>query len=223
MTVHLQRELDGLRKLLSDLTAAVMKNTEQALLAYDRLDVNQASLVIEADRAIDLEEVRVEEECLKILALHEPKADDLRFVFEVSKINHELERIGDLAANIAGAVMELANAEKITVDLDIPALAERSQRLVEQSIEAMVELDVEKARSAWMSDEEIDQQHRDVNQQIKAALAEHPQHGAALLSLRSIAACLERIADHGANIAKAVIYMATGEIVRHRSQEFRVQ
>lgn len=223
MAVHFMRELDNLKKLSLTMAAMVEENLRLAVNSAIERDEPLARKVIEADHDIDRQEVAVEEECLKILALYQPVAHDLRFVVAMIKINHDLERIGDLAVNIGERAILLARRPPVTRDYHIQDLAETALRMVSRSLDALINQDAKLAREIWLSDDEADQRNRDLLEAVEEDLARNPSELHSLLALTSISRTLERIADHATNIAKDVIYMIEGDIVRHRSRFLRAQ
>ncbi|MCO5044719.1 MAG: phosphate signaling complex protein PhoU [Kiritimatiellae bacterium] len=221
MPVHLVREIDKLKQMMLSLAAMVEDNMRFAVKAVAERDPNLAQKVIARDHEIDRVEVEVEEECLKIFALHQPVANDLRFIVAILKINHDLERIGDLAVNIAERAEEMSRFRQPAMRTDLLIMADVVQNMVSESIDAMINRDLKQARDIWLADDEIDARNRAIHQDVGREIGEHPEHYETLLCLLSVSRNLERIADHATSIAKDVIYMIEGEIVRHRSREFR--
>lgn len=216
MSLHLQREMDKLKKKVLSLGALVEENLRRAVESVINRDAPLAVRVVEADHEIDMMEVDVEEECLKILALYQPVANDLRFIIAIVKINHDLERIGDLAAQIAESVQPLTQEAPRELPFDFPSMSEKVQRIVKLALDALVDLDSTMAREAWAADKEVDAIHRTTYNTLKAEVRAHPESIDSLIHCLGISRAFERMADHAANIAKDVIYMAEGEIVRHR-------
>jgi phosphate transport system protein len=216
MSVHLHRAIEGLKQRILGLSALVEESLSKALRAVEARDALLAQEVIDGDRRVDLMEVEVEEECLKILALHQPVATDLRFIVAVLKINNDLERIGDLAVNMASRARKLS---KITtpdlVRIDFQGMEQHAQMLLRKSLEALVNVDRELATWVCRSDESVDEANRGVYRQVIEALRAHPEDVERLILLLSVSRNLERIGDHATNIAEDVLYMIGGEIVRH--------
>jgi phosphate transport system protein len=176
--------------------------------------------VIEKDLEIDHSEVEVEEECLRILALHQPVAIDLRFIVAALKLNNDLERIGDLAVNIAERALFLSRVTPPVIPFDFNEMAQRTRDMLKQSLDALVNMDIELARRVCAEDDEVDRINREMYVHVKQAIRQHPHHLEALVHLLSVSRHLERIADHTTNIAEDVIYMIEGEIVRHKTEDF---
>lgn len=216
MSVHLKKEVDKLKKILLKVCAFVEENFQKAVTAVRERDAELARAVIASDKFVDMQEVEVEEECLKILALHQPVAIDLRYVVAVLKLNNDLERISDLAVNISEHAVELARIRKIPVAYDFDAMAKKVRDMLRKSIESLINLNAPLAREVLASDDEIDNLNREMFDFVHQAAQEKPAEIAILLRLLSVSRCLERIADYTTNIAEDVIYMIEGRIIRHQ-------
>jgi phosphate transport system protein len=216
MERHLQRELERLKKKILSLGAMVEESVRLAIEAHEKRDGNLANKVIDSDRAIDEIEVEVEEECLKILALHQPVAVDLRFLSAVIKINNDLERIGDEAVNIAERVEGVSKMEPISAPFDFTLMAEKTEAMLKQSLDALVNLDVDIAYKVRIQDDEVDKIDGNNCDIIEGSMAKEPERLSYLINMLFISRHLERIADHATNIAEEVIYMIEGEITRHQ-------
>lgn len=221
MPKHLQREIENLKKKLLSLGARVENAVRQATLSIEERDERMARKTIDEDISIDDMEVEIEEDCLKILALHQPVAIDLRFIIAVLKINNDLERIGDLAVNIAERAVFLATQPKPDILFDFLGMAKNAQMMLKKSIDALVNLSVELAKEVCASDDEIDAMNRQMYLKVQEAIRNHPEQMESLIHLLSVSRHLERIADHTTNIAEDVIYMIEGEIVRHKTEEYK--
>jgi phosphate transport system protein len=214
---HLEREIDRLKRKILALGALVEDNLRLAFQAIDERDADKGHRVVAADILIDDQEVEVEEECLKILALYQPVASDLRFLVAVIKINSELERIGDLASNIGDRAISLAREHPVPVPGGFAALAERTGTILEKALDALVRQDAVAARRVLSADDEIDALYRDLIGDLKDVLRAYPEHMDAVVLLFHVARYLERLADHATNIAEDVLYMVEGEIHRHQT------
>lgn len=219
MTRHLQTELVSIRKRILSLGALVEENLRMAVDSIEQRDAKTAAEAIKSDRKVDEIEVEVEEECLKILALHQPVAVDLRFLAAVIKINNDLERIGDEAVNIAERVVYLASRPPLVPDIEYVTMAEKTQNMLKGSLDALVNLDVDLAYKVILTDEEVDVLNRDIIAEVIETIRKNPEHVDSLVCYISIARYLERIADHATNICEEVIYMIEGEISRHQYYE----
>jgi len=218
MSVHLQREIDKLKKAIVLLGAAVEKNLAAAMTAVINRDPALARQIHESDDAIDRREVDIEEECLKVLALHQPVAIDLRFIVAVLKINSDLERIGDEAVNIASRALRIQSAPMQEPGIDLAGLSGRVQAMVKKSLDALVNMNPAGAEEVRRSDDDIDDTVRRHFDKTKEEIGRHPERVDALIEYLRIGRHLERIADHATNIAEDVIYMTRGEIVRHHPE-----
>ena len=218
-----QREVNKLKHQILALGAAVEENLRLAVQSVLQRDPVLAQRVIAADAPIDLTEVDVEEECLKILALHQPVAHYLRYLIAILKINHDLERIGDMAVNIAERTVAMNGSLPIELPIDLEGMSHRVQHMLASSLDAMVEFDAELATRVWLSDDEVDDQHRLNYERLAERLRQHPEEVNRLFSLLTVSRNLERIADHAASIAKDIIYMVEGRIVRHQSRVFKAR
>jgi len=215
MAKQLPRQIDGLKQKILFVGTLVEEAIAKAISALINRDRGLANSVIEADAEIDRMEVDVEEECLKILALYQPLAADLRFVVAVLKINNDLERMGDLAKNVAKRVVFLAGCERFDLPIDFRGMATRVQSMVKQSLDALVSSDPVLAQCVRKADDEVDALRKTIEKQIEQQIADHSDRTKQLLALSSVARHLERIADMATNVAEDVIYMVEGEIVRH--------
>jgi phosphate transport system protein len=218
MTLQFAEEIEKLKKMILELGARVEANLNRAVQSLERKDVRLADEVIQLDDEIDRAEVVLEEECLKILALHQPVAIDLRFIVSCLKINNDLERIGDLAVNIAERAQLLAREDTIpAISMDLAGMAEKTQDMLRRSLDALVNMDSGVAESVRDSDDEVDDMNRQMYDEVKQGIKSDPEHVNALIHYLSASRQLERIADHATNIAKDIIYMIDGKIVRHRA------
>lgn len=224
MPVHLMRETERLKKIVLSLAAEVENNLRNAVRSVIERDQALAYRTIENDHNIDVHEVEVEEECLKILALHQPVAHDLRYIVAMLKINRDLERIGDLAVSIAERAIQMISKPKPQSTFDLERMCEMCQLMVKNSLDSMINRDVEAARKVWLSgDDQIDGMMAGAFEKVESEIREHPDNTEALMNILSVSRSLERISDHATNIAKDTIYMVEGEIVRHRKRKFLAQ
>jgi len=216
MPKHFHRELEKLKKRILSLGAMVEKRVYMATKSIENKDSNLADKIINSDYEIDEMEVDIEEECLKILALYQPVAVDLRFITAVIKINNDLERIADEAVNIARGVKYIAKGKKLHFDFDFYSMAEKTEAMLKKSLDALVNLDVDLAFKVCILDDEVDKINAEAHRIVKDAIKDNPDHVESFINLLLISRHLERIADHATNIAEEVIYLIEGEIVRHR-------
>jgi len=213
----LEHELDRLKKQLLTLTAEVEESVQKATRALAKRDTVLAQKVVAGDERIDTLEVELEEECLKILALHQPVAIDLRLIVVILKMNNDLERIADLAVNIAERAIALAQETQIKPPFDIDAMAQQVLQMLEKSLNALVDADVGKAREVLVLDDTVDAFHRDNYQRIKDRLRDAVEETDPVFNYLAVSRHLERIADLATNIAEDVIYLRSGAIIRHKT------
>ena len=216
MAKHLEKELEKLKKRILALGALVEDRVRMALRAIESRDAQLAKEVVKMDYEIDETEVEVEEECLKILALHQPVAIDLRFLIAAIKINNDLERIGDEAVNIAERVVYMAARPSLSASFDYRVMSEKTRAMLTSSLDALVNLDIDLAYKVRLQDDEVDEINLEINEKVREAISENPTHAGYLINLLFISRHLERIADHATNIAEDVIYMIEGVIQRHK-------
>jgi phosphate transport system protein len=220
MSQVLQKELDRLKRMILALSASVEEAVSRSVRAVERRDPAAAQQVIDSDRLLDLTEVDIEEECLKVLALHQPVASDLRFIIAVLKINGDLERIGDLAVNIAERAVFLADRQPLpTPPIDLSVMAAKAKTMLAKSLEALINLDAQLASQIGALDDEVDDMNRANFARIQEAILANPDHIGLLIQYLSISRYLERIADHASNIAEDVVYLIEGSIIRHKGSE----
>lgn len=219
MTIRLQKELERLKKRILSLGTMVEERVRMAIQALELRDANLAEKIVRSDYEIDEFEVEVEEECLKILALHQPVAVDLRFIIAAIKINNDLERIADEAVNIAERVQIIAKRERLDIPFDYTMMAENTSSMLEKSLDALVNRDDALALIVLKLDDEIDDMKNYAYDVVKRAIGEYPDRVGYLINLLLMCRHLERIADHATNIAEEVVYMVQGQIVRHGNVE----
>jgi len=215
MSKHLQRDLEILKKEILTIGAMVEESMNRALQSLMDRRVDLAEEVILGDREIDLKEIQIEEECLKILALHQPVAADLRFIIVVLKVNNDLERIGDLAQNIAERAAFLSRNEPIDVPGDFMAMIEKVRGMVSRSLDSLVNRDTKTAREVCREDIEVDDAHRKMYAALQAGMEADASTIKRAVNTLSVSKNLERIADYATNIAEDVVFMVDGEMIRH--------
>ena len=211
MPKHLQRKIQLVKQKIVFVGSMVERAVATAVAALIERDETLAAKALEEHAQIDRIEVNVEEDCLKILALDQPVAADLRFVVAVLKINNDLERMGDLAVNIAKRVLYLAKVDRLDVPDDFCGMAARAQDMVKRSLDALVRGDSGLAHRVRQDDDELDAMRRTVHEKIRAAIRERPQQTETLMKLYSIAKHLARLGDMATNVANDVIYMVGPE------------
>jgi phosphate transport system protein len=215
MSVLLSREITSLKKKILQMTALVEESVRKAISAVRNKNEALAEEVIQNDDHIDLVENELEEECLKILALHQPVAIDLRYVVVCMKINNDLERIGDLAVNIAERAKAISGDEDEFMPESISRMIDASIAMLKKSLDAFIEMDTNLAREISHMDDIVDELNRNMYQEIKQLIIKEPKRTGYLLHILGVSRQLERIGDYAVNISEDVIYMIEGKIVRH--------
>ncbi len=211
----LQKELGQLEKQLLSLTAVVEENVQMSVKALAERDVPLAERMIKADEEVNRLEVNLEEECLKILALHQPVANDLRMIIAILKINNTLERIADQAVNISERALAVARSPIITCPLNLDGMAKKVISMLEKALDSLVNADLQLAQTVLDLDDEVDDLHSTNYQLFKDYIRQNPAAIDTVLNFLTVSRHLERIADLATNIAEDVIYLNEGRIVRH--------
>ena len=220
MSIHIRREIAALKKEILSLGAAVEEILYKAMKSLEERDKSLAEQVMKEDGAIDQMEVEIEEDCLKVLALHQPVAGDLRLIIAILKINNDLERVGDLAVNIAERSAFLATREKIEIPPDFTNMSEISKDMLKKSLDALVMEDSAMAHKVCGMDDAVDTINREMYMLIQDEIKKDPSKMESLIHLLSVSRHLERIADLATNVAEDVIYMIDGQIVRHQAENY---
>ena len=219
MTKHIERQIALLKERILRLGTLVEEAISKSITALINRDVSLAQRVMASDDEIDRMEVEVEEECLKVLALYQPVAADLRLVVAVLKINNDLERMGYLAKNIAKRVSQLAAGMPCELPPEIRVMATQAQDMVKQCLDAVVNGDPALARQVREEDDAVDEARQRIQRRVMQGIKENPENVESLLRINSVSKHIERIADMATNIAEDVVYMVEGDIVRHRASD----
>jgi phosphate transport system protein len=220
MTKLLERELQGLRSSLVEQFGIVEQMIQHSVRSLMERNSDLADEVIQGDEDIDAREIRIEEECLKLLALHQPLATDMRWLVTVVKTNSELERMADLACNIAERAKSLDLYPLYPVPAEIEEMVAISTKMVKDALDAFVEHDPKKAVQVIHEDDRMDSLNRTVIQQIQDTMRQSPEDVDPALHCFSASRHLERISDLATNIAEDVIYLVDGNIVRHQHDTY---
>lgn len=215
MAKHFQKELEKIKKMILSLGAMAEERVRWASQAIESTDPEIANRIIQSDYEIDEMEVEIEEECLKVMALHQPVAIDLRFLIAVIKINNDLERIADEAVNIAERLITMTKQGSSKFFFDYTPMVEKVESMLKTSLDALVNMDEDRAFNVVVLDDEVDEIHREAYRYIRELMKTESDHIVYLINLYLISRHLERIADHTTNIAEEVIYLIEGEIIRH--------
>jgi phosphate transport system protein len=215
MAKHLHRDLELLTREILAMGSLVEEAMRDALEALFERRMEAAQRAIDGDDRIDQKEIEIEEECLKVLALHQPVAADLRFIVSVLKVNNDLERIADNAQNIASRAKSFVKERVSEPPPEIRVLAEKARGMVTRSLDALVKRDAETARAVCQDDVEIDRIHKNMFITMQERMKKDPRSISAGIGILSVSRYLERIADLATNIAEDVVFMVEGEIIRH--------
>ncbi len=218
MPVHLRRDLDKLKRKMLSFGAAVEENAQLSIKALRDFDTSIAQRVIDRDEDINRDEVEIEEECLKILALHQPVAVDLRFVVTVLKVNSDLERIADFSVNDSKRVRTLAKHPKVALPRELMQIAEKAVAMVNAALDCLVDQDAVRARGVCAADDAVDDLQRKLYDIILDEIRKDPDNAAQWMQVFSMVRYFERMGDYATNIAEDVIYLVEGEVIRHKEQ-----
>jgi phosphate transport system protein len=216
MSMHLQRDLEALEQNLLNQSSVVEHMVFRACQSLRELRADIVQEVLASEETVNYREVEIEEECLKILALHQPVARDLRRVATVLKINSDLERIADLAVNIGERTHSLMLYPDFQMPANLDKMAEAAIAMVRDALDAFVRLDVEAAREVCLRDDRVDELNRKVISDVQSLIEANPSEIEPAFHFYSASRHVERIADHATNIAEDVIYLVVGEIARHK-------
>lgn len=215
MQRHWHEELLALKKKILEMGALVESQVQGALRALIEKDTVLAQQIIDNDRMVNGLDVQIDEECLRLLALHQPAARDLRFVTTAMKISTDLERMSDLAENICERAIELHDEPQLKPYIDIPRMAEWALLMIKEALDAFVNADVSLARKVIQNDDFVDDLTEQLFRELVSFMIENPQTITRAIRLAFISKYIERIADHATNVAELVVYMVEGKIIRH--------
>jgi phosphate transport system protein len=219
METHFQQELNKLKGSLLQMAGLAERAISNAVEALVKRDTSLAEKTIAEDEKINQMELRVDDMCLKLLALHQPMAADLRFITSAMRINTELERIGDQAVNIAERVISLNQEPQLKPYIDIPRMAEITQSMVKDVLDAFVNGDAKLARSVCERDDQVDGLNDQVFRELLTYMMADSKTITRSVHLIIVSRCLERIADHATNIAEGVIFMVKALVIKHHADE----
>lgn len=217
METHFQQELNKLKENLLKMAGLAEQAISNAVEALVQRNTSLAEKAIKEDEKINQMEILIDEWCLKLLALHQPLAADLRFITSAMRINIELERIGDLAVNIAERVIFLNQEPQLKPYIDIPRMAEITQAMVKDVLDAFVNGDTNLARAVCERDDQVDALNDQVFRELLTYMMADPKTITRAVHLIIVSRCLERIADHTTNIAEGVIFMVKALVIKHRA------
>ncbi|HXC65977.1 MAG TPA: phosphate signaling complex protein PhoU [Nitrospiraceae bacterium] len=212
---HFDEELADLKSKLLRMAGLAEDQIDKALTALVTRDSGLAREVIERDHQVNTLDVEIDEECIRLLALHQPAARDLRLVTTAMKISTELERISDLAENISERAIELNEEPQLKPYIDIPMMGKMARAMVKESIDGFVKDDSTIARKVLTNDDFVDDLMEQIFRELLSFMIEDTRTITRAIRLSFIAKYLERIADHATNIAELVVYLVEGKIIRH--------
>lgn len=212
---HFDDELQSLKEQILRMGGLAEEQVQGALRALVERDSDLARQVIENDRQVNTLDVAVDEDCLRLLALQQPTARDLRFITTAMKISTELERISDLSENICERAIELNEEPQLKPYIDIPRMANWALKMVKDALDAFVNHDAELARKVCRDDDFVDDLTHQLFRELLSFMLENPQTITRAIRITFIAKYLERIADHATNVAELVVYLVEGKIIRH--------
>ena len=215
MQRHFHEELEALKQTLLAMGGLVEDQIRRVMRALLERDDVIAQEVIDRDRQVNAYDIEVDEQCVNLLALHQPAAGDLRFITTAMKIVTDLERIGDQAVNIAQRALELNREPQLKPYIDLPRMADRAQRMVKESLDAFVARDTALARQVCGEDAEVDALKEQIFRELLTYMMEDPRTVSRAIRVILISRFMERVADHATNIAEMVIYMVDSKMVRH--------
>ncbi len=214
MTTHLDRAMLRIKKEILALGAMVEDRFKKSVNAIQTDDLVKAQSIIDTDFEVDEREIEIEEECLKVLALYQPVATDLRLIVAVIKINNDLERIADYAVNIAKRYKtSYKNYNKFKYDYT--PMGDLAAKMLKMSLDSLVLRDIDMAYLVREMDTRVNKMRNDAYGIMKADIQKHPEMVAEIINMYLISRHIERVGDHTTNIAEEVIYLIEGEIIRH--------
>jgi phosphate transport system protein len=217
MDTHFQKELQELKEDLLNMAALVEEAISTAVQSLVKRDSDLAKKTFEGEDRINRMEIDIEDKCLKLLALRQPMAADLRFITSAMKIITDLERMGDQAVNIAERAISLNQKPQLKPYIDIPKIAEITQSMVKDVLDAFVNRDSRLARSVCERDDMVDGLNDQVFRELLTFMMSDPQTITRAVHLMIVCRCLERIADHATNIAENVIFLVDARVIKHHA------
>lgn len=209
------QDLHDLKQSILAMGSLVESMISRSITSLIKRDSNMARDVINQDREVNGLEVQIDDLCLKILALHQPAAVDLRFVAVGMKISTDLERMGDLSVNICEQVLELNKEDPLKPYIDLPMMAEKSQSMVHGALQAFVDRDANRARAICLADDEVDELEDKIRNDLIQIMEQRPDAVGRGVRLITVARQLERIGDHATNVAEEVNFLVRGQDMRH--------
>ncbi len=218
---HFEQELEELKQRLLWMAGLAEKSVHQAVQALFEKNEDLARKVLEEEATINEMQIEIDDRVLRLLALQQPMAVDLRFILSISRINNDLERIGDQAVNIAQSALRVLRHPQVKPYVDLPRMSALAEGMVRDSLNALVQRDAELARSVLVRDDEVDRLRDQIFRELLTYMMENSAVIFPAFELILVAKNLERIGDHATNIAEDVIYMVAGRDVRHLAPDRR--
>ncbi|MGC2424913.1 MAG: phosphate signaling complex protein PhoU [Nitrospirota bacterium] len=211
----LEKELSDLKERLLTMGSVVEAQVARSIKSLVDRDSALAAKVIEADHEVNRMEVEIDEECIRLLALRQPEAGDLRFITTAMKIVTDIERIGDLAVDVSERTLELNEEPNLKPYIDIPRMAKAARNMLKEALDAFVNRNAELAWSVLDEDDFVDELNKQIFRELLTFMIEDPHSISRAIRITYISKYLERIADHATNIAEMVVYLVEGRIIRH--------
>ena len=216
---HFEEELSELKQKLLTMGSLVERSLHQSIKALVERDAQLGLQIFDGEEAINLLQIEIDDRAMRLLALQQPMATDLRLIASAVKINNDLERIGDLCVNIVQRVLSLINQPPISPMIDLPRMAALAEKMLHDGLDAFVNRNVDLARSVLESDDKVDRLRDEIFQELVRFMTSHPDAVQRGIDLLLISRNIERVADHATNIAEDVIYVVAGRDVRHHIEE----
>jgi phosphate transport system protein len=214
---HFDEELNALKEQILRMSALVETQVANAIKALVERNTDLARNVIATDHQVNAYDVEIDEECIRLLALRQPTASDLRFITTAMKISTDLERMSDLAEDICERAIELAEEPQLKPYIDIPRMADQTRMMVKEALDAFVNRNAELARKVCRDDDLVDDLTRQIFRELLSYMLEDPASISRAIRITFVAKYIERIADHATNVAEMVVYLVEGKIIRHMS------
>lgn len=221
MQTHLEMDLEQIKIKIFQMADYAMEAVASSVSSLKNSDLEQAKKIIRDDSLINMLEIEIDDDCIKVLVTRQPAASDLRFILAMLKINTDLERIADLAANIARETLRVNGVTLLKPLIDIPRMSETAVKMINTAFISMTEKNVEKAKSVILMDIEIDELNTQIYRELFTYMGESTTNISQCLCLITVAKALERIGDHAKNIAERIVYFIQGEDIRHQNPKIQ--
>ena len=215
MAILLEHDLEALKERILKMGSLVEDAIRKSIKALVERNRDLAIAVIDGDRTVNTYDVEIEEECIRLLALWQPKGSNLRFITTAIKIITDLERMGDLAVDVCERAIELLDEPPLKPYIDIPRMAEAAQKMLKDSLDAFITKDADLAFNVCERDDFVDNLNHQIFNELLLYMLQDPKNISRSVRITYIAKYLERIADHATNIAEMVVYMVKGKVIRH--------